>query len=77
MDDERGQQAPPQLRVLSQRHHCRGRDGETLSPLKAGLEPGAAPAERYSQAKRFFLSPSPSRLGEKKSGSDSDLVVSP
>ena len=33
--------------------------------------------ERYSQAKRFFLSPSPSRLGEKKSGSDSDLVASP
>lgn len=38
---------------------------------------GHTPQDRYSQAKCFFLSPSPSRLGEKKSGSDSDLVASP
>lgn len=52
-----------------------GRDGETLSPLAQGQ--GLLPQSRYSQAKRFFLLPSPSRLGEKKSGSDSDLVASP
>lgn len=77
MDDERRQQALPQLRMLSQGHHCRGTEGEIPSPLRAGPGPKAAPQDRYSQAKHFFLSPSPSRLGEKKSGSDSDLLASP
>lgn len=61
----------------SPRDTTAGKDREALSALRAARAQGLHPQETHSQAKRFFLSPSPSRLGEKKSGSDSDLVASP
>lgn len=64
--------------MLSQGHHCRERQGDPESTQGWPKTEGRTPAQdRDSQAKRFFLSLSPSKLGEKKSGSDSDLVASP